>query len=119
MIRFLALLLVVLALGAVFAPGFREALGWVLAFLSLLMLGSLVRNSFAKLRQHWCPPPRPCRSCSSVAPGEFNSEVQHSGPFIALRRCPVPEPLPRPLIQLARDPVALRLIHPSHTLPLR
>lgn len=50
MTRFLLVLLLVLALGALFAPGFREVVAWILAFLSLLMLGDLIRGSLAKRR---------------------------------------------------------------------
>ena len=51
MLKFLALLLVALALGAIFVPVLREALAWALAFLSLLMLGDLVRSSVSKFHQ--------------------------------------------------------------------
>ena len=51
MLRLIALVLLVLAIGAFVAPGLREALGWVLAFLSLLMLGDLARSSFSKRRR--------------------------------------------------------------------
>ena len=51
MFRLLALVLLVVAIGAVVAPGLREGLGWVLAFLSLLMLGDLARSSFTKRRR--------------------------------------------------------------------
>ena len=51
MIKFLALILVLLVVGAVFTSGGREALGWLLAFLSLLMLGDLVRSLFSKRRR--------------------------------------------------------------------
>ena len=52
MLRLLVLCALVVALGAVFAPSFRVALSWVLAFLSLLMLGDLVLSSLAKRRRH-------------------------------------------------------------------
>jgi predicted Na+-dependent transporter len=60
MIKFLALVVVALALAAVIAPDLREPLAWVLAFFSLLMLGDLVRSSFAKFRRRssHSPPPR-------------------------------------------------------------
>ncbi|MBC7771213.1 MAG: hypothetical protein H7210_01830 [Pyrinomonadaceae bacterium] len=48
MIRFLALILFVLIVGAIVAPGLRQPVSWLLAFLSLLMLADLVRSSFAK-----------------------------------------------------------------------
>jgi hypothetical protein len=51
MFRLLVLCVVVVALGVAFAPNFRVALSWVLAFLSLLMLGDLVVSSLAKRRR--------------------------------------------------------------------
>jgi hypothetical protein len=59
MIRFLALVLAALTLGAVIAPDLRQPMAWVLAFFSLLMLGDLIRSAFAKLRRrssHSAPP---------------------------------------------------------------
>ena len=50
MIRLLILCLIVVALGAALAPSLRVALAWALAFLTLLMLGDLIRSSFAKHR---------------------------------------------------------------------
>lgn len=50
MIRFLLLLLVGVALAVALVPDLRRPLGWVLAFLSLLMLGDLIRGSFARHR---------------------------------------------------------------------
>lgn len=50
MIRFLALTALVLAFGALVAPGFREVLAWVLAFASALLLGDLIRSSLARWR---------------------------------------------------------------------
>jgi hypothetical protein len=54
--RLLVFAVVVVVLGAVFAPSFRVALAWVLAFLSLLMLGDLLRGSFAQQRRSSSPP---------------------------------------------------------------
>ena len=51
MIRLVALLLLVLFVGALAVPALRESLAWVLAFLSLLMLGDLARSSFTKARR--------------------------------------------------------------------
>jgi hypothetical protein len=51
MFRLLIVCSVIVVLGAIFAPSFRVALAWVLAFLSLLLLGDLVRGSFAKRRR--------------------------------------------------------------------
>ena len=51
MIRFLALSVAALLLLAVLVPNVRTIVAWVLAFLSLLMLGDLVRSSLTKLRR--------------------------------------------------------------------
>lgn len=51
MIKFLLLLMVALTLGAIVAPGVREAVAWVLAGLILVMLGDLILSAIAKLRR--------------------------------------------------------------------
>jgi hypothetical protein len=55
MFRLLVLCVVIVLLGAVLAPSFRLALAWVLALLSLLMLGALARSAFSKRRGHRSP----------------------------------------------------------------
>ena len=51
MFRLLILCMVVVVIGAIVAPSFRVALGWVLAFLSLLLLGDLILSSVARRRR--------------------------------------------------------------------
>lgn len=51
MLRFLVLIVLALVVMALFIPGMRETLAWVLAFLSALMLGDLLRGSFVGRRR--------------------------------------------------------------------
>ena len=48
MLRFLALSILILAVAVLLAPSIIPAVSWVLAFLSLLMLGDLVRGEVRK-----------------------------------------------------------------------
>ena len=51
MFRFLLLALVVVLLAAAVAPAVVPVLTWILAFLSLLMLGDLVLSAFRRHRR--------------------------------------------------------------------
>ena len=50
MLKLLALTALVIALGVALAPTIIPLLSWVLAFLSLLMLGDLLRSALRKQR---------------------------------------------------------------------